>query len=193
MERKERFALYEKLYFHELERIEKVSARLSLPFTVMLAIIAFLAFMLNSETKPYGFSIATYCFWLLFSLSSFALLAGAWFFRLAWFGHDDKLLPVARTIEDYYVELEETYKEFDGGEELTQQHFNNFLFDYYAQFASENAINNDKRSYNIYRSIVALMFSIFLAFAAAIPFYLHDHENSSNDKASTAAPATQTP
>lgn len=36
MEKKDRFVLYEKLYFHELERIEKVSARLSLPFTVML-------------------------------------------------------------------------------------------------------------------------------------------------------------
>jgi len=193
VEKKDRFVLYEKLYFHELERIEKVSARLSLPFTVMLAIIAFLAFMLNSETKPNDPGMATLCFWLLFSLASFALLAGAWFFRLAWFGHDDKLLPVARTIEDYYVELEETYKEFDGGEKLTQKHFDDFLFDYYAQFASENAINNDRRSYNIYRSIVALMFSVLLAFAAAIPFYLHDNESGSNDQASTAASTPQAP
>ncbi len=193
MEKRERFLLYENLYFHELERIEKVSARLSLPFTVMLAIIAFLAFMLNSESKPNDSGIATLCFWLLFSLSCIALLAGAWFFRLAWFGHDDKLLPVARTIEDYFLELEETYKDFEGGDKLTKKHFDDFLFDYYAQFASENAINNDRRSYNIYRSIVALMFSVLLAFAAAIPFYLHDNESGFYDKASTASSATQTP
>ena len=181
-----RFALYEKLYFHEFERIERVSARLSLPFTVILAVIAFLSFMLNSETKPIDNSLST-TFWILFLLSSASLCLGAWFFRMAWFGHSDKLLPVARTIEDYYLELENTYKEYDEGEKLTNEYFDDFLFDYYAQFASENAINNDRRSFNIYRSIVALMLSVFLAFAAAIPFYLNETTEGHHDKTDTAS------
>lgn len=185
MNRKDRFSLYERLYFHELERIEKVSARLSLPFTVILAVMAFLSFMLNSDTKPNAGNLSV-IFWGLFSLSSLSLLVGAWFFRMAWFGHTDKLLPVARTIEDYYVELENTYRKFDEGEKLTNEYFDDFLFDYYAQFASENAIHNDRRSFNIYRSIVALMFSVFLAFAAAVPFYLNDTMDNQHDKTSAA-------
>lgn len=101
--------------------------------------------MLNSDAKPNGGDLSV-VFWVLFSLSSLALLVGAWFFRMAWFGHTDKLLPVARTLEDYYVELKNTYKEYDKGEKLTNDYFDDFLFDYYAQFASENAINNDRRS-----------------------------------------------
>ncbi|WP_438950779.1 hypothetical protein [Porticoccus sp.] len=191
MNRKDRFSLYERLYFHELERIEKVSGRLSLPFTVILAVIAFLSFMLNSDAKLNGGNLSV-IFWSLFSLSSLALLVGAWFFRMAWFGHTDKLLPVARTIEDYYVELENTYKEYDESEKLTNEYFYAFLFDYYAQFASENAINNDRRSFNIYRSIVALMFSLFLAFAAAVPFYLNNTTETQHDKTSAAPAAPKT-
>ena len=192
MKKEDRFSLYEKLYFHELERIEKVSARLSLPFTVILAVIAFLSFMLNSEAKPNGGSASSIIFWILFSLSSIALCVGAWFFRKAWFGHSDKLLPVARTIEDYYVELENTYKEYEEGEQLTNEYFDDFLFDYYAQFASENAINNDRRSFNIYRSIVSLMLSVFLAFSAAVPFYIHETTEKLYDKENTSTTSSKT-
>jgi len=190
MNKQDRFELYEKLYFHELERIEKVSARLSLPFTVMLAVIAFLAFMLNSESKPNGGLFGS-AFWTLFFLSAFCLCVGAWFFRLAWFGHSDKLLPIARTIEDYYRKLQDTYKGYEDGEKLANDYFDEFVFDYYAQFASENAINNDRRSFNIYRSIVALMLAVFLAFSAAIPFYLNAPEVNYNDEASATPTSPQ--
>lgn len=167
----ERFKFYENLYFREIDRIEKVSARLSLPFAALLAVATILAFMLNAKLKP---SIEPWhqIFWVSFLFSSASLLLGAWFLKMAWFGHLDKLLPTADSIEGYYWELERTYAEYENSTELAENNFREFLYQDYIRFASENAINNDKRSYNIYRALVAFTVAILLALMAAIPFYL---------------------
>lgn len=171
MTRDERFQLYEKLYFHELERRDKINARLSLPLAAILANVGLLSFMLNSADRPHGQFLAV-SFWLLFCASSAALLVGAWFFRKAWFGHTDKLLPTAAQIEAYHDQLSKTYEEFANSQELVKEHFGNFLFDYYRRFSSANAINNDQRSYNIYRANASLTLAVLLALSAAIPFYV---------------------
>ena len=171
MTRDERFKLYEKLYFQELERREKISARLTLPFGAILATVGLLSFMLNSTTRPQA-QIWQLLFWSLFSASSIALLVGAWFFRKAWFGHTDKLLPTAYQIESYYQKLSSTYQGFEAHEELVKTHFNDFLFDYYVRDSSLNTNNNDKRSYNIYRASVGLTLAVLLALVTAVPFYI---------------------
>lgn len=79
MERAGRLALYEKLYFLELDRREKISARLALPFGVILASSALLSFMLNAPQKPSDPYLQT-IFWILFVASACALVAGAWIF-----------------------------------------------------------------------------------------------------------------
>lgn len=170
MTRDERFQLYEKLYFHEIERREKINARLSLPLAAVLANVGLLSFLLNSQSRPVGLLGTT--FWILFAASTVALLAGAWFFRKAWFGHTDKLLPTADEIEKYHNKLVSTYGEFAEKDDLVKEHFCNFLFDYYKRFSSANAVNNDQRSYNVYRANAALTVAVLLALAAAMPFYL---------------------
>lgn len=191
MERKERFALYEKLYFNELDRREKISTRLALPFAVLVATASLLSFMLNSGTMPkdgnYGIS-----FWVLFLSACSALAIGAWFFRKAWFGHTDKLLPTASDIEAYYEELLKTYMGYEKSDELVKSAFDSFLFSHYAQFSSENAINNDQRSYNIYRSTVSLTVSVLLSFAASVPFFLAKQEVPNDQTRSSASATTST-
>lgn len=169
MDREQRAALYEKLYFHELERREKISARLTLPFGAMLATIGLLSFMLNAEVRPLG----QHFFWLLFSAACVALLIGAFFFRLAWFGHSDKLLPTASNIEAYHTELKAIYAPYPNADELVARHFGDFIFDYLKRDSSANAVNNDRRSYNIYRANVALTVAVLLAFVTAVPFYAY--------------------
>jgi hypothetical protein len=191
MERKERFALYEKLYFNELDRREKISTRLALPFAVLVATASLLSFMLNSGTMPkdgnYGIS-----FWVLFLSACSTLAIGAWFFRKAWFGHTDKLLPTASDIEAYYEELLKTYMGYEKSDELVKSAFDSFLFSHYAQFSSENAINNDQRSYNIYRSTVSLTVSVLLSFAASVPFFLAKQEVPNDQTRSSASATTST-
>jgi len=194
VERRERFALYEKLYFHELDRREKINARLALPFAVLVATASLLSFMLNSGTKPEAGSYEL-SFWVLFLSACSALAIGAWFFREAWFGHTDKLLPTASDIESYYEELLKTYEDYEKSNELVNSAFESFLFTHYAQFSSENAINNDQRSYNIYRSTVSLTVSVLLSFAASVPFFLAKQEmtNDQTRSAAAAAPPTAKP
>lgn len=170
MTREERAAIYEKLYFHELERREKINARLAVPLAATLAVAGLLSFMLNAADQPHGL-VAVWLFRCLFVASAAALTCGAWFFRKAWFGHTDKLLPTADAIEAYHQQLEATYKEFDDSAALVEKHFRDFLFDYYKRDSSANAVNNDQRSYNLYRANAALTISALLALAAAAPFY----------------------
>lgn len=176
MNRDDRHQLYEKLYFHELDRRDKISSRLSLPFAVIVATVGLQSFMLNAAAKPYD-ELLSSAFWALFISSVVALAAGVWFFRKAWFGHTDKLLPTASAIEAYQAELIKTYKDYQDQDSLVSNHFDDFLFDYYMQFSSDNAINNDRRSYNIYRSTVALTTAILLAFAAVVPFFIGNLEH----------------
>lgn len=192
MERKARFALYEKLYFHEIDRREKISARLALPFAVLVAIGSLLSFMLNSGAMQFSGHVEI-VFWCLFTGACVALAAGAWFFRLAWFGHTDRLLPTAGDIEAYYEKLSETYKEYEQNEALVESAFENFLFSHYAQFSSENAINNDKRSYNIYRATVSLTIAVLLSFGASVPFVVKKQEiNNDPHRSTPTAPTAAT-
>ena len=188
MTRDERFQLYEKLYFHEIERREKINARLSLPLAAVLANVGLLSFLLNSQSRPAGLLGAT--FWLLLAASTVALLTGAWFFRKAWFGHTDKLLPTADQIEAYHATLVNTYDDFKAKDALVEEHFGNFLFDYYKRFSSANAVNNDQRSYNVYRANAALTAAVLLALAAAMPFYL-PHSNATSSPTETSAMAEE--
>lgn len=185
----ERFSLYERLYFSELDRREKISARLALPFAVIVATVGMLSFMLNSAEKPASGPWVS-IFWALIAASAAALAAGAWFFRKAWFGHTDKLLPTAGHMEAYHRKLVETYADFDKSEELVEKTFRSFLFDYYSQYSSENAINNDLRSYNIYRATMSLTASVLLAFAAALPFLAGNHLMGDKSDAATRTTTT---
>jgi len=189
MDREQRVALYEKLYFHELERREKISARLTLPFGAIIAVVGLLSFMLNADghlpTHP--------LFWLAFSCTCLALLLGSWFFRLAWFGHDDKLLPTANDIETYHSKLVSTYAPYANCDTLVKKYFDDFIFDYYKRDSSANAINNDRRSYDIYRANVALVIAVLLAFATAVPFYVYRTPTGATTMTDSAHPSPPPP
>lgn len=192
----ERFKLYEKLYFNELDRRERISARLALPFAVLIATSGLLSFMLNSTHKPEVYPWA-HVFWLLFVASAIALILGAWFFRKAWFGHTDKLLPTAGHIGEYHRKLVDTYAGYENRDELVEKTFKTFLFNYYAEYSSENAINNDQRSYNIYRATVGLTYSALLGLAATLPFFIgnqfYGNKHHDNSRAPTAASTAAAP
>jgi hypothetical protein len=164
----ERATLYEKLYFGELERRDKISARLALPFAVIVATVGLLSYFLQLPEKPDVLPWNA-MFWSLYGASVAALLAGVWFFRKAWFGHTDRLLPTAGHIEEYYRLLEETYRSYEDSQSLVDKHFRDFLFKYFVECSSANAINNDRRSFDIYRATASLTASVLLAFSLIVP------------------------
>lgn len=165
------FLLYERLYFHELERRERLSGRLNVPLAILVSVIGFLAFMLQSAPRHIDGSLAV-VFWLLFCASVASCGAGMWFFRRAWFGHMDKLLPTANHTERYRHEIAKLYEPYDNASQLTAYAMKRYLYEYFMRFSSENTVNNDQRSYNIYRATYAISIAVLLAFLAFVPFHM---------------------
>lgn len=168
LEQKDRLELYEKLYVQEVERREKVSARLNVPLAIFITIIGFMATMLQN-LSPIITGFLQVLFWLLFAAAGVTLLFAFWFFSKSWFGHTDQLMPTAVEIETYHQELLDYYAK---DKDEAESQFMGFLTDGYQIYATNNAINNDVRSYNLYRATVSITIAACLVFAASIPFYL---------------------
>lgn len=188
MNQEQLFSLYEKLYFQELERREKLSARLNIPLAILVAVIGFLSFMLHSAPTGF-FGWASLVFWMLFVSACCATGVGAWFFKASWFGHTDKLLPTANDTEAYRFQLIELYKDFDGKEHLVEGALKQYLYDYYKQFSSENTVNNDARAYHLYQATYAITVAVLLAFCAFIPYFFVKQEGVKNGN-QTSTPTT---
>lgn len=177
MDWNDRFKLYERLYFNELDRREKLSARLSLPFAAMVAVIGLLSYMLNSGKHLPG-GLTAQIFWLTFAASSIFLLVGAWFFRKAWYGSTDQSIPTASVLEERHSLLLENNSTQPEQKELTRDQFSKEVFDYFVQTSSVNNANNNYRTNSIYRANVSLTIAILLAFISVIPFYLATNHQS---------------
>lgn len=191
MNQEQLFSFYEKLYFQELERREKLSARLNIPLAILVAVVGFQSFMLNSA--PFGvLGWSGLLFWTFFVLASCATAVGAWFFRASWFGHTDKLLPTANETEAYRSQLIDLYKDFDEKEKLVEDALTQYLYDYYKQFSSENTVNNDTRAYRLYQATYAITVAVLLAFLAFIPYFFVRQEGVKNGNQTTAPSATTT-
>ena len=186
------FLLYEKLYFQELDRREKLSARLNLPLAVLVAVIGFLSFMLNNAPRDIE-TIGHLIFWVGFVAACAATVVGAWFFKASWFGHTDKLLPTANETENYRQTLIKLYEKYEEKDALVEAALKTYLYDYYMKFSSENTTNNDARAYHLYLATYAITVAVLLAFIAFIPYFLSNHEGSPNDKQTITAPSAPTP
>lgn len=171
MNRDERFKFYEKLYFYESDRREKISARLSISFAAILANVGLLSYMLNADGHPSNCIFQVF-FWILFSAAVAALFTGAWFFRKAWYGNTDEHMPSAHEMENYHGELLATYKNYADGEAVASRHFDEFVFKYLTKTSSVITANNDRRTFHIYRANIFLTAAVLLSFSAAIPFYI---------------------
>jgi len=193
MNQEQLFLFYEKLYFQELERREKLSARLNVPLAILVAVIGFLSLMLNNA--PVGVSSwLVFLFWAFFVTACCATAVGAWFFKASWFGHTDKLLPTANETEAYRSQLIDLYKEFDEREKLVEDALKQYLYNYYKQFSSENTVNNDSRAYHLYLATYAITVAVLLAFSTFVPYFFVKQEgaNNGNQTTTTTTAATAT-
>lgn len=182
------FLLYEKLYFNELDRREKLSARLNLPLAVLVAVIGFLSFMLKNAPRDIE-TIEHLVFWCVFIAACTAIAFGAWFFKASWFGHTDKLLPTANETENYRRTLIKLYEEYEEKDALVEAALKAYLYDYYMRFSSENTTNNDARAYHLYQATYAITVAVLLAFISFIPYFLSNHVRASPNDQTIAAPA----
>jgi hypothetical protein len=191
MKKPERIELYEKLYFHELDRRDKINERLSTPVGALVATTGIVTYLLNGNAR---ISDQTYLvlFWLFLVAAVCALLAGGWYFRNAWFGHTDRHVATAAEIEDYHSKLEATYKDQPDAAALVDGHFEDFLLDTYRRSATTNATNNDQRSTALYYAGIWLTSAVVLSLLSTIPYYLGKAPENDREKAASSTSATAT-
>lgn len=177
----ELFKFYESQYHFEAERRDKVDSRLQIPFAVMVTVIGLQGFMLQNISFNID-GMGGIIFWLLFSGSLVSVCIALFFFRYAWFGHEDKLIPTPITLEDYRASLQKYYTDEENSEKKTEERLKNTVLNYYIEFASANANNNDKRAFNIYRTTVSLTVAVIFAFLSYIPFHINKNDTPLDDK-----------
>ena len=162
--------LYEKLYFHEIDAREHLSARVQVPLAITVSLIGVFAFMLlNFDKQMYGLTTFLFLFCLVLSMAS--LIASVFFLIRSWYGHTYSFLPSAAETEEYRQTLVSTYSDYDNGKDLTQGHLNDYLCNYFVECSTINTYCNDKRSLYLHKANGVLIITVFLAAISFLFFY----------------------
>ncbi|MBK5003502.1 hypothetical protein [Pseudomonas sp. S32] len=187
MDDKEKFTFYEKVFYQELDRKEKLYARLSMPLAMLVAIVTFLSYMLNKAPTTEG-GFASVFFWIFYLSTCLMLLIGALYFRAAWSLRDsDRGLPTLMDLETHRLSLRSDYEKYWETPEEADAHFKTVLLNYFIEGATVNAENNDKRGIYL-RSLTNYVTSaLFVSVLSFLPFYIHQQEQTINDPKATTA------
>lgn len=167
--------LYEKYYFNEIDRREKIGARLNIPMGLLLAASSLLGYMINIAPHSEA-SNASVFFWISFDISCLFWTLAVWHFRGAWANRlSDKLMPTAHDIENYRREMLILYKDYENAETLTSLGLEIFLKNYYMEASSINAVLNDRRSIAISDTSIAITFCMTSGVVAYISLCIQLH------------------
>lgn len=175
MDDKERFSFAEKVYYYELERKEKLIARLSLPLAILVALLSFFSYMLDKAPITSVGGVAVF-FWIFYWYACICLAVGVWNFWKAWnLRVFDKTLSTLEEIEAYRVEMLKLYAEFEDGVEETEKQMSIFIYNQYVTGATTNTLNNDRRLAYLNEVSTFMAATILFALLSFIPFYVYHH------------------
>lgn len=190
MDDKERFAFYEKVFYQELDRKEKLYARLSMPLAMLVAIVTFLSYMLNkAPTTEDG--TASVFFWIFYLSTCVMLLIGALYFRAAWSLRDsDRGLPTLMELETHRRSFRDDYEKYWDTPEEADAHFKSLVLNYFIEGATVNTENNDKRGIYLRSLANYVTAALFVSVLSFLPFYIHQQEQVNNDPKTTTTAST---
>lgn len=128
------YKLYEKVYFFEADRKEKLIARLNLPLAMLVALSSFLSYLLGKA--PPSTQTAGIFFWVFFLSCGICVGLGIFHFAKAWrIRNADLSIPTMTKLENHRQELLAYYG--DGGEETANRFFFQIMADYYVMGATK--------------------------------------------------------
>lgn len=190
MDDKERFAFYEKVFYQELDRKEKLYARLNMPLAMLVVIVTFLSYMLNKAPTNEG-GIASVFFWIFYLSTFVMLLIGALYFRAAWSLRDsDRGLPTLMELETHRRSFSDDYEKYWDTPEEADTHFKNLVLNYFIEGATVNTENNDKRGIYLRSLSNYVATALLLSVLSFFPFYIHQQEHAKNDPKTATATTT---
>jgi hypothetical protein len=189
MDEAARFAFYEKIYFYELERKEKLISRLNLPLGILGVLLSFLSYMLGKAPSPED-GFAGVSFWIFYLCAVFCLLCGAYYFRSSWQLRDfDRGLPTLTDLERYRNDATAHFAVHGENPDDAATYYKTIILSYYVEGATVNAVNNDKRGSKLVSLANSVTLTMVLSVLSFVPFYTHQQELNQHEqsKAATAA------
>ncbi|CAI8991035.1 DUF2207 domain-containing protein [Pseudomonas sp. IT-P44] len=190
MDEKERFTLYEKIYFQELDRKEKLYARLTMPLAMLVAIVTFLSYMLNKAPTTADGSASVF-FWFFYLCACGTLVIGVMYFRATWTLRDsDRGLPTLVDLETHRRSFSDDFEKYWDSKEEADKHFKSLVLNYYIEGATVNTENNDKRGEYLRSLANYVTLALVLAVLSFFPFYIHHQEQLIDDPKAATTSAT---
>lgn len=191
MDAKERFAFYEKVFYQELDRKEKLYARLNMPLAMLVAVVTFLSYMLNKAPTTQD-GAASVFFWIFYLSTGVMLFIGAMYFRAAWSLRDsDRGLPTLLDLETHRRSFSDNYEKYWDTPEQADEHFKGMVLNYFIEAATVNTENNDRRGIYLRSLANYVTAALLLSMLSFIPFYIHQQEQASHvPKTATATAAS---
>ncbi|WP_346830018.1 hypothetical protein ABDX87_23465 [Pseudomonas abietaniphila] len=177
MQRSELLIVFEKMYLQENDTKEKITIRVQLVFSLILALVAVSSYMLRmldfTESKPVALSILVLVLVFLLCLG----LSGVLAVRAFW-GNTFKQMPAASEIKNYCnalvqynLEVEAIKDSLDDGTQEVdiKSELDGYLSDAFEECATHNADVNFKRSTMVHQSFKWLLTSLIpLAISATL-------------------------
>jgi hypothetical protein len=172
MDKKKRFEVYEKRYFHELDTRERVESRLKTPLTMFAIVFGIIAFLSNKVIEAVD-THQDFGFWLFYSGSIVMFVLSVYFFIRSIYGYHYSLLPTPEVMENYYRNIEDEYAKTNLGsaKAWAQEAFEDYLYNSYVQYTTQNTKNNDAKSLNLIRCIGSIIFSFACIVVSFVPIY----------------------
>ena len=168
--------LYEKYYFHELNRQANIVTSLQLPTGVITVIVGGLFYMLHSYSFAAGWKNMDYTFLLSLAVSLLLTLTCIYSLIRAASGQAYRYLPDAATLNDYYKELLTYYEYYNNktnAKGLTDEEFDRYMTAKYMESASDNYFSNAHKSKHRHFAHVFLTWSLVSAIISADVFVAH--------------------
>tara|TARA_R110001583_G_scaffold187532_1_gene348927 strand:- start:2916 stop:3644 length:729 start_codon:yes stop_codon:yes gene_type:complete len=202
MNLKERSDFYEKIYFYDLDLRDKLEGRLKIPMTLFALLTAMMVYLINEAVVKKSF-IPSISFYFLFFTACLSFLISVFYFIKSWYGYKYKLIPNSVVLENYFIDIQNHYKkiEFENHfldiqkpytktdetqpSEWTKEAFQVYLLNSFRDYGSHNTVNNDKKSFNLHRSITFILIAFALLTFSFFPYYQQQLTRGTNNERQT--------
>lgn len=159
--------LFEKMYFHEMEKKEKIFTRLNIPFAATVALVGYYAFVLSSGWEKLGLGVqAVFC--TLFFFSAICTFSGSVFFILALLGRMDKAILTANELEAYRQKLVKHYEGYDGAEKYVADQLRDVMYRDFMECSTVVTLNNERKVHDLFYCNFFLVYSSLSGLACYI-------------------------
>ena len=170
--------LYERLYFWEIERQDRINSRVPVLLVIILALAGFQSFLIE-HLLPMEKATPQVIAGVLLLVSMACLIMAAIYVKLAWHGHAFAYMPPADRLEEHRKKLNE-YCEDEANPEGKREkrslalEFESDLLEYFVEDASCNFRLNKKKSLRFHVAFNWILISIATGVISFVVLKLKD-------------------